>query len=597
VLIERVGIAASFQLAAGGNLLVGLTALALSAWTSVRAYEKETYEGANVSSVAEPRRVDPNFSSDDKRILIVFAISGFAALAFEVVWFRLLVLFVPATTYAFSTMLAAVLFGIAAGSALVAPLMRRAASGPSTALRAGRRVLAHVELSIGLVAMLSLIVLAAIYRAGRGTAGTVPATLLTIAPATILMGLAFPIGVRLLTRDGEGGARQASARVALLYAINVGAAIIGATVTGFLLIPLIGTVLTLVAISALHVIAGFLLLEWRARRGLVTAALVATAFVAIAVRLPDPVTTVIGRRYPPGERVWWREEGAQSTVSVHVRPGAGRMVMYLDGLHQANDSYDMVRTHREIGLLPMALHPNPERALVIGLGAGATAGAVSRHEGSRVTVVELSPSIVRAAANFDHINNHVTKQPSVEVLVNDARNHLLVTRDRYDVITADIIQPVHAGAGNLYSREYFSLVRGALEDGGLALQWVGHREETQYRLIVRTFMEVFPHTTAWMNGSLLVGSPAPLEIDLAAFTRKLENPRIREALTEVNLGSVDALLGAYTAGPDELRAFVGTGPLLTDDRPRIEFFGSLPSEEKGIDASGLRGDVHRHIRR
>jgi hypothetical protein len=179
--------------------------------------------------------------------------------------------------------------------------------------------------------------------------------------------------------------------------------------------------------------------------------------------------------------------------------------------------------------------------------------------------------------------------------VNDARNHLLVTRDRYDVITADIIQPIHAGAGNLYSREYFSLVRNALDEGGLALQWVGHREATQYRLIVRTFMEVFPHATAWLNASLLVGSREPLAIDTAAFERKLQNPLIREALSEVNLGSVAALLGAYTAGPDELRAFVGPGPELTDDRPRVEFFGSLPAGEDSIDVSELRGEVRRHL--
>jgi spermidine synthase len=587
VLIERVGIATSFQLAAAGNLLVGATALVLSAMgrfnlASLPGSVTQPSGRLLTSTAAGQARLSPG----DARILFVFAISGFAALAFEVVWFRLLVLFVPATTYAFSTMLAAVLFGIAAGSALVAPLMRR--------MRHDRQTLAHVELAIGVVAMLSLVMLAQAYR-GAALRGTVAVALLTIAPATILMGLAFPIGVRLLTRDGENGPGQASARVAVLYAVNVGAAIAGATITGFLLVPRIGTVPTLVVVAALHVLAGLLLLDLRARRGLISAALAVATFALVAWRLPDPVTTVIGRRYPPGERVWWREEGAQSTVSVHVRPASSRMVMYLDGLHQANDSHDMVRTHREIGLLPMALHPNPRRALVIGLGAGATAGAVSRHGSSDITVVELSPSVVRAAAHFRHINDDVTARPGVRILVNDARNHLLVTKDRYNVITADIIQPVHAGAGNLYSREYFTLVRNALEDDGLALQWVGHREATQYRLIVRTFMDVFPHATAWMNGSLLVGSQHPLRIDMAAFTRKLENPRLREALSEVNLGSVDELLAAYTAGPDELRVFVGSGPLLTDDHPRIEFFGSLPAGERSIDVGGLHGDVKRHI--
>lgn len=587
VLIERFGISTSFQIAAAGNMVVGVTALALSrfARTEVRAYE--TQSSYKTQPSWGPASAGPSLTRDDKRLLVVFAISGFAALAFEIVWFRVLVLFVPATTYAFSTMLAAVLFGIAAGSALVAPLMRR--------LHDARRVLAYVELSIGIVAMLSLLALALTYRAGWRTSGTIQASLLTIAPATILMGLAFPVGVRLLTRNGEAGAGHASARVALLYAVNVGAAIVGAIVSGFLLIPRAGTVPTLIVVAALHAFAGFLLLDLRTRNGLMTAGFVALAFAVVASQLPDPVTTVIGRRYPAGERVWWREDGAQSTVSVHVRPASARMVLYLDGLHQANDSNDMVRVHREIGLLPMALHPNPRRALVIGLGAGATAGAVSRHEGSDITVVELSPSVVRAAEHFAHINNHVTRQPAVRMLVNDARNHLLVTSERYDVITADIIQPVHAGAGNLYSREYFTLVRDALNDAGLALQWVGHREATQYKLIVRTFLDVFPHATAWLNGSLLVGSPQPLRIDPHAFTRKLQNPRIHEALAEVNLGSVEALLAAYTAGPDELRRFIEPGPLLTDDHPRIEFFGSLPAGERGIDVSTLHGDVRRHL--
>ena len=600
VLIERVGIAASFQVAAIGNLMVGVTALALSRAAAFRLQPEATEVVPDAAGVFRLKPVATSgtpdatagtleaarWSAGDRRLFVVFALSGFAALAFEIVWFRLLVLFIPATTYAFSTMLAAVLFGIAAGSALVAPLMRRA--------RDDRRTLAGVEASVGLAAMLSLIVLAGTYRGGSGTA-TATAALLTIAPATTLMGLAFPIGVRLLTRNGEMGAGAAASRVALLYAVNVGAAIAGAVAAGFLLIPTIGTVPTLVVIASLHVLAGFLLLDFRSRRAVLSAALVVTAFLVLASRLPDPATTVIGRRYPAGERVWWREEGAQSTVSVHVRPAAGRMVLYLDGLHQANDSPDMVRVHRQIGLLPMALHPDPRRALVIGLGAGATAGAVSRHEGSNVTVVELSPSVVRAAKQFSRINDHVTRQPHVRVLVNDARNHLLVTRDRYDVITADIIQPIHAGAGNLYSREYFTLVRRALDEHGLALQWVGIREETQYRLIVRTFLEVFPEATAWLGGTLLVGSRGPLRIDTSAFARKLQNPRIREALTDVQLGSMEALLAAFTAGPDDLRRFIGPGAVLTDDRPRIEFFGSLPSGERGVDVKGLRGDVRPYV--
>ena len=123
----------------------------------------------------------------------------------------------------------------------------------------------------------------------------------------------------------------------------------------------------------------------------------------------------------------------------------------------------------------MVLHPAPDDVLVIGLGGGATAGAVSQYSGSRVQIVELSDSVRRAAPFFSHISYDVLNQPNVRIRVDDGRNFLLLSGERFDVITADIIQPSHAGAGNLYSREYFTLVRRALKDNGLALQWIGHR--------------------------------------------------------------------------------------------------------------------------
>jgi spermidine synthase len=197
---------------------------------------------------------------------------------------------------------------------------------------------------------------------------------------------------------------------------------------------------------------------------------------------------------------------------------------------------------------------------------------------------------------FAHINEQVVDARHVRLAIDDARNHLLLTGSRYDVITADIIQPVHAGAGNLYSREYFTLVRNALKEGGLALQWIGHREETPYRLIMQTFLSVFPDATLWADGTLMIGSREPLILSRAAIERKLSNPTLQAALSDMDLPTFDALVATYTAGPDEMRAFVGNTPVLTDDRPRIEYFGSLPENERGVDVKGLRGDVRRHLK-
>ena len=156
--------------------------------------------------------------------------------------------------------------------------------------------------------------------------------------------------------------------------------------------------------------------------------------------------------------------------------------------------------------------------------------------------------------------------------VDDGRNFLLMNRKKYDVITADIILPRHAGAGSLYSREYYELVRNALADDGLAMQWNGGDSETEYKLLLRTFLSVFPHTTLWGDGSLMLGSTKPFTLSQSAY-------EARRVAFEQFQWDLPTLKRIYVAGPDEIRAFVGDGPVLTDDKPVIEYFLSLPKND------------------
>ncbi len=219
----------------------------------------------------------------------------------------------------------------------------------------------------------------------------------------------------------------------------------------------------------------------------------------------------------------------------------------------------MVKLHRLIGHLPMVLHPNPEARA--GRRPGRRRDARRRQPARRPTCRSSSSptASARAPSFFRHVNYDLLNRPNVRLRVDDGRNFLSLTRDRFDVATADLIQPIHAGAGNLYSREYFTLVRDALADGGLVLQWIGHRPETQYKLIMRTFLEVFPHTTLWLDGQLMVGSLAPLTLSPDLVQRKRARPETRLALDEVGLDSFETLTSWYLAGPDELRRFVGAG--------------------------------------
>jgi spermidine synthase len=192
--------------------------------------------------------------------------------------------------------------------------------------------------------------------------------------------------------------------------------------------------------------------------------------------VPDPWTAALAHRFP-GEQLLWEEEGPQTTVSIHALAD-GTRVMYLDGLHQANTTPQMVDGHRSIGSLPMAVHRNPERALVIGLGGGVTAGGVAAF-GDRVDVVELSHEVVQGSRFFKDVNGDVLDQPNVDIRVDDGRNYLLTTDKKYDVVTADIIVPEHAGAANVWSVEYWRTVRDALQEDGIMLQWIPARYDTE----------------------------------------------------------------------------------------------------------------------
>jgi len=169
----------------------------------------------------------------------------------------------------------------------------------------------------------------------------------------------------------------------------------------------------------------------------------------------------------------------------------------------------------------------------------------------------------------------------------------MLTPRRYDVTTADVIHPIFAGSGNLYSVEYFQLMRRVLNPGGIVLQWVAGTD-AEYKTIVRTFLSVFPGTTAWVDGGLLAGSVEPPRLRRSDFDWKLKVPGRAQGLHDLNIESFDQLLAAFKAGPHELGAFVGSGPLLTDDRPLVEYFLSLPRGDD-VDLTPLKGDVRRYV--
>ena len=590
--IPGFGIWRTFLIAAVLNMTTGFIAVALGLRTSPRHFRTAASEPSVAPVIADPQTiVAPPLR---RLILIVFFISGFASLALEVIWFRIIVLIVRPTVYGFAVMLATILLGIAIGSYLVTPLMRRRIDWLAT--------LAGIEVASGLTALLSLTTLnwvPVVHDAILPTVSVVlpdylaypiAASVPALLPTSVLLGMAFPIGLRLWAGAGSELLPRVASRTGVFYSLNVVGAILGSLITGFLLLPALGSRNSLVLMSGFLCVSGLALLlaggvRTTRRLGLAIASVV--LFTAIALVLEDPFDAFLTVRYPR-DQVLWREESVQSTVSVH-RDARGGLGLYLEGNHQASDQASMVFVHRRIGHLALVVHPDPREALVVGLGGGATAGAAAIHSGVALTVVELSPSVVRAASFFEHVNHGLLKNPRVRVVTDDGRNHLLLTSQRYDVIAADIILPFHAGANNLYSADYFRLARAALRPGGMVLQWVSGTE-AEYKTIMRTFLSVFPETTLWGDGSLMIGSDRPLRLRQSDFDWKLQIPGRREAFAELGIKTFDDLLKQYLAGPAELSRLVGAGPVLTDDRPLTEYFLSLPRTGE-VNLTGVRGDV------
>ena len=594
ILIPAIGIQQAFLLAAALNVGVGVVALWLGVYPPKGGHpmKEETPVVSNTSPVVSNtspvvsafRRIDTPWA-----LWAVVAVSGFASLGLEIVWFRLMLQFVVATTQAFTAMLATVLGGIAIGGLLATWLLR--------APRDHVAALGLVQALTGAAAVFSMTFLLWTVEQGWKTMGLWPAVLIAILPPAVCMGIGFPLALGIAGRRAEGDRHQDVARrVGGLYALNVAAAIAGSLGAGFVLLPWLGSVRALLVLAALFVASGmWLVLTRRSVAHTGVAAVVVALAGFVAVDFPDPFQVAIDRRYGDQLREFWRHEGAQTAVS--VRASRFQRVLYLDGLHQANDQPEMVRLHRAIGHLPMVLHGDPRQVLVVGMGGGATPGAVSQYPQARVEVVELADGVRQAAPFFAHVNYDLLARPNVHIRIDDGRNFLALTDRRFDVVTADIIQPGHAGAGHVYSREYFTLVRNALEEDGVVLQWIGHRPQLEYTLIMRTFLEVFPDATLWYDANFMVGTRRPLVVDPAALDRLRQDPVTRAALDAVGLTGFDVLRSWYTAGPEEMRAFVGAGPVLTDDRPLVEYHHWLPrpDDQPPLDLSPLKGDVSRHV--
>jgi spermidine synthase len=565
LLIPNFGLTATSLSAAALNTSVGLFALVAGLRMRVR-----------VPARSASRVAAGGVGGTALLACLAFAVSGFTAMGYEILWTRALEPFTHNSTYAYSAMLAMFLLGLGLGSALASRVADRS-ERPLAAL-------GWVELGIGAAVTGALLLymrfdslvpsLARLYGGldswPRAMALVFSETGLTLLVTTLLFGATFPLVARCVVESLSG----IGSRIGLAYTANTLGSILGSATVGFIVLPALGVRGAFVALILANLAIGALLLlrasPRSARWGL--AAALAVAGVTLTLIPPNAFEQTFVRRF--GRVLFYREE-VTDTVMVTEDDAGGRMIRYADGRGTAGTV--TVAEDRMYAHIPLLLHPEPRRILQIAFGVGNSLASATRYPIEQVDCVELSPGALEAARYFSETNRNVLADPRVRVIVSDGRNFLLASRDRYDVIRLDPPELHTAGVVNLYTREFFELAREHLAPGGIFSIWVNAvmTPDDDLRRLVRTIEDVFPHVSIWHGPAryswVINGSVDPHPLDLAVIVRKVQDPEIRSDLASIGIVSVFHLLSHVLLVGDQVAAWSGEGPLVTDDHTHLDF--------------------------
>jgi len=530
-------------------------------------------------------------------VLGAILISGLCALAAEVVWTRILSLLLGATVYTFSIILAVFLSGLAIGSSIGAGVARD--------LPHPRRALAICQwLQIGGIAWAAHTLCGSLpyWPVDPAILSTVGAKFQldlvrcawAILPSALLWGASFPLALAGLTATGVDAARP----VGRAYAANTLGAIAGAVLAGLVLIPTFGTRATQVGLMVLSAVGAAFVWQPRSLMGNIGALAGIVAAFGLAAGIPGLPWQLVayGRQTAVtdyGAKSLFLGEGMNSSVAVSETPEGGRF-FHVSGKTEASSLEKDMRLQRMLGHLPALLHSAPKSVLIVGCGAGVTAGTFVLHPSiTRIVICDIEPLIPRVVAtHFRRENHDVLRDPRVEVVYDDARHFIATTTEQFDLITSDPIHPWVKGSAVLYSQEYFELCRLRLNPGGLVTQWVPLYESDRavVQSEIATFFSVFPHGTIWGNSddgegydTVMLGQAERLRVDVGALQQRFDradHARVQTALQTLGLGSAVDLLSTYAGRLPELQPWLAGAEINRDRNLRLQYLAGLQLESK-----------------
>jgi spermidine synthase len=593
ILIELVGLAGTLAVGVTCSLAAGGAALLLAARTSRAPRESAVVAQGGAGTRGGSTPVSDDAPSGRTRLalaLVIAFVSGFASLGLQMAWTRVLSIGSGGATYVFTGILLTFLVGIAVGAEVFTIRFART-----------RRPLRTLGIA-QLVTAVMLVAGAALFSGPLIRLGLGAGLLVWLLPTVLVMGLVFPL-CSLLVADTDS---TVGSRTGLLLGTNTLGAILGASVVPFVLQPAIGSARTIAFIAAVVACCGAVALIAAGLRtrghGVGTLATVGTATalaISVLVVLPTVVTSdpaVAYVRASGGEVFASAEDEIASVV-------AGRTGTFRELWVQGTSMTWLTTDARLMAYLPLMYRPGARDVLVIAFGMGSTYRS-ALGAGLNVEGVELVPSVPGMFHWYHEDADRVLADPAGHLVIADGRNHVELAARQFDIVVVDPPPPIRSsGTAVLYSREFYTAARARLMPGGVMMEWMPYDQSVdEFRSHVATFASVFANVVITFgpgdNGVFMLGSGSPLVLTDENIRSVLGHPGVVADLSEpIDAPAHDADAWArvipaliWISG-DQVSAFAGSAPLVTDDRPLPEYW--LLRSIIGSDSPPMREDSLR----
>lgn len=573
------------------NLLVGLIAWIVS--LGIKEVYSEGIEYSNQEAVN---------ISDKKGYSIYFVnsgifLSGFCSLALEVLWTRLLVMIFLGTNYAYSSVLVSVLAGIGIGSFVLSLVIKR--------LKLGLSYLGIGYFICGISILLTLILIShlpsivqeyGLEVSTNWTRAVFIKFLLTFVVLLVPMlafGFTFPYALSLIRILSTSPYYS----IGKSYGLNTLGSILGSIFGGFIILPIFGCELGIKLLGLSIALFGIVISVLASKKkGTIFSSSVALLILSYAM-LPPSIMETINKFYlPSNHKLVYFSEGVEGTVAVsspEIRTPEDDRVLWINRVQATTAIEKGIHMNRFQGILPWLFDRTPRKVLFMCFGSGITCGTLAVSGFEKIDAVEISTEVIEASKYFSDKNLDVLNRANVKIHIDDARNFLIRSKEKYDFLTLEPMPLALAGVSVFYSEDFYNFCVEAMSEEGMMSQWIPFHSTDTFivKSVVATILKVFPEAKAFFVNSdlFIVASKKPLHLNPEGLKSILDsNYELKEAMFEARFHDLEEIFATFVMDRKSLLKFSEGGRLITDKTPWVEFSSPKYVYYRGAVPANLR---------